>query len=432
MRQCLYLVGLLLLSACSNKTEQKEVFDAEAIHFANERLIKISMEDVYSPPVASRVFAYPNLAAYEVYQHRLGLSIINKIEPNTILQITTDTTQIDYSVASLTAYCKIAHLVVFSEYLVDSIEQNLNKKALSAGINKNRLEASKKYGEKIAEEIKKWISKDNYASVKAGDFYTQKSTDSSWVVTPPMFEQALEPNWKNLRPLTLPNLEDFKPKPRPAFSIKPGSEFFEAAKEVYEIGKKPSDEEKAIALHWDCNPNEYNNKGHNTFFIHKMSPPAHWMSIHAILSKQTKADFSKSLLGYALITSAMFDGIISCWHTKYTEELIRPETYINRYIDRKWQPFIQTPPFPEFTSGHSVVSGAASTILENLFPNTPFVDDTEVQFDLPARKFKSVLQAGEEASYSRFYGGIHYRFGIELGYEQGKKIGEHVNMAFNQ
>ena len=122
----------------------------------------------------------------------------------------------------------------------------------------------------------------------------------------------------------------------------------------------------------------------------------------------------------------MFDGIIACWHTKYTEELIRPVTYINRYIDNTWQPYIQTPPFPEFTSGHSVVSGCSSSILDAMFPKTPFVDYTEVRFGLPSRSFKSVHDAGEEASLSRYYGGIHYKFGIDNGLEQGRNIGRHI------
>ena len=154
------------------------------------------------------------------------------------------------------------------------------------------------------------------------------------------------------------------------------------------------------------------------------------MGIAKNLCQITQADFEKTLLTYASITSAMFDCIISCWHTKYTEELIRPVTYINRYIDETWQPFIQTPPFPEYTSGHSVVSGCSSSILNELFPEVAFVDYTEVEFGLPARKFSSVHEAGEEASLSRYYGGIHYKFGIDNGLAQGRKIGKHVLSFF--
>lgn len=122
----------------------------------------------------------------------------------------------------------------------------------------------------------------------------------------------------------------------------------------------------------------------------------------------------------------MFDGIVSCWTTKYENDLIRPVTYINRYIDRTYEPYIQTPPFPEFTSGHSVASGTATSVLAHLYNNSAFIDSTEVEFGYPARKFESISQAGLEASNSRFYGGIHYKYGVDNGLEQGRRIGNHI------
>jgi hypothetical protein len=126
------------------------------------------------------------------------------------------------------------------------------------------------------------------------------------------------------------------------------------------------------------------------------------------------------------------DAFISCWTAKYETQLIRPETYINRYIDPDWKPILQTPAFPEYTSGHSVASSSAATMLTHLLgDNYSFVDSTEVNYGLPPRSFKSFRHAADEAAISRLYGGIHYMPAIKNGVEQGKKVGEHAIAILN-
>ena len=430
VRIVIYIFLVLTIYNCKNPIV-KEALDAEIIHLANQKLLEISMEDIYSPPVATRVFAYPNIAAYEIYAHKYNYSAINKIAPNTIQNISSDSTQIDYSIASLMGYIHICKKVVFSEYLVDSFYTECRRKMSKAGISSDIIQSSENHGLMVAKQMSSWIDKDNYDIVKSDNFYTVKNSDSSWVLTPPSFDSALEPNWKNLRYLTIKNKTDFYPRRRPQFSSDKNSEFYQYAIEVYNISKQISEEQKNIALHWDCNPNEYNNIGHNTFFVHKISPPGHWVNITKPICKNNHASYLKTLESYALVTTAIFDGMIVCWDTKYTEELIRPVTYINRYIDPYWEPYIQTPPFPEYTSGHSTVSGAGSQVLDLLFTSTSFVDSTEVRFGLPSRHYKSILDAGQEASNSRLYGGIHYRFGVDNGLENGKIIGQHVFNAMH-
>jgi hypothetical protein len=100
---------------------------------------------------------------------------------------------------------------------------------------------------------------------------------------------------------------------------------------------------------------------------------------------------------------------------------------INKYLDQDWRPILQTPPFPEYTSGHSVVSAASSVMLTNLFgENFSFIDDTEVFLGLPERSFNSFEEASDEAAISRLYGGIHYIDACEKGVEQGKAIGHYI------
>ncbi len=426
MRVFIALISILILFSCTDETKTTSVFEAEAIHTANRKLIEISIEDIYSPPVATRVFAYPNLVAYEILMNGKGKSIIKNFITESYSPTLSDTLNIDYSIAAMHAYGLMAKKLVFSEYMADSIIAHFRAEALSKNVSNTRLEKSIEYANTIFDQINPWLNKDNYAKVKSDDFYTIRGHDSTWVLTPPNYEQALEPNWKNLRTLVIGDVKKFQPIKRPAFSTDKNSAFYKEAMKVYQQGNDNQDSTKGVAKHWDCNPNEFIQKGHNVTFNHRISPPGHWIGITKALCDATNADLEKSMLAYASITTAMFDGVISCWYTKYTEELIRPVTYINKYIDNTWKPYIQTPPFPEYTSGHSVVSGCSSSILELLFPKTAFVDYTEVEFGLPARSFASVHDAGEEASLSRYFGGIHYRFGVDNGLEQGRKIGKEV------
>ena len=274
--------------------------------------------------------------------------------------------------------------------------------------------------------MKAWIKKDNYKNVKAGDQYTILGIDSTWALTPPDYAQALEPNWYKLRPIVLKSHNEILPPARPPFSKEKGSDFYKNASLVMEEGNRNDSLHRKTALYWDDNPNEFNDTGHNTHFKHKVSPPAHWINITKSYLIQAKADLSQAITAYAAVSTAMFDGMITCWGVKYRENLIRPVTYINRHIDKNWKPLIQTPPFPEYTSGHSTVSGSASAILESMYPNTAITDSTEVPFGFKARTFKSATEAGREASDSRFYGGIHYKFGVDNGFENGTAIGKHV------
>src|SRR5690606_19085290 len=129
---------------------------------------------------------------------------------------------------------------------------------------------------------------------------------------------------------------------------------------------------------------------------------------------------------YALTSISLIDGFISCWDEKYRSKLVRPETYINEHIDEDWVPLLQTPPFPEYTSGHSVISTASAVTLTKLFgDNFSFLDSTEVEFGLTSRRFDSFMHASQEAAISRMYGGIHYRAAIEDGAVEGRAIGEY-------
>ena len=160
------------------------------------------------------------------------------------------------------------------------------------------------------------------------------------------------------------------------------------------------------------------------FATKKITPGAHWIGIAKIASRSSDSNFEKTLYTYTKTSIAIADAFISCWDEKYYSNLIRPETLINEHIDDSWEPVLQTPPFPEYTSGHSVVSGAAAVALTSIYGDDfAFDDDTELPYGLPVRSFNSFREAADEAAISRMYGGIHYRAAVEVGVKQGRDLG---------
>ena len=206
-----------------------------------------------------------------------------------------------------------------------------------------------------------------------------------------------------------------------------GSVFYKTMMEVYRIGKNPDTVRKATAHYWDDNPNVIVVEGHLMYYIHKVSPGGHWIMIaqQACIKKNVAVERTSYI--YTLTAVALFDAFIACWDEKFKTNLIRPVTIINQFVDQTWKPYIQTPPFPEFTSGHAVISNAAATVLTVLLgDHFEFTDETEIPFGNKPRHFNSFYDAAYEATMSRVYGGIHYPETARISILQGKAIGNHV------
>jgi hypothetical protein len=139
------------------------------------------------------------------------------------------------------------------------------------------------------------------------------------------------------------------------------------------------------------------------------------------------ASLSVAAEAYAKVGIGVADAFISCWWTKYNYNYIRPVSCIRALIASSWLPFVVTPPFPEYTSGHSVQSGATAEILTDIFgANYAFTDHTHDALGFVPRTFDSFYDAADEAAISRLYGGIHFRSAIDLGVAQGICVGQQV------
>ncbi len=418
-----------LIFACGKK-EESIVVSPDVLHKSIDKVTEIMIHDIFSPPVASRIFAYPNIAAYEIialkdptYNSLAGqvreLSAIPQPEATTI----------NHEVAAMVAHIDLSRRLIFSEEkltpLRDSLYMEWRRK------NEKVFNASKEYGLKVAEHIAAWMDTDMYNQTRTMPKFTVNTDDPTrWQPTPPAYMESIEPHWNKIRPFVIDSAGQFKPEPPPPFSMEEGSEFFKEVKEVYDISnqiteKGDESEEIAIAQFWDCNPYVSVTRGHLMFATKKITPGAHWIGIVKIATKKTKSDFAKTIFAYTKTSIAIADAFISCWDEKYRSNLIRPETLINAHIDENWKPVLQTPPFPEYTSGHSVVSGAAGVALTSIFgDNFAFDDDTEVPYGLPVRSFSSFEAAASEAAISRMYGGIHYRKAVDVGVKQGRDLGQ--------
>jgi len=394
----------------------------------NLKLVDIIMEDLFTPAVASRVKVYPNIAAYEILckRDKRILSLGNRL--NQFDGISNPKTKIDYSLSALFAFTTVGKKLVYSEYMFTDFEKAETSKWLR--FNKNDttlLKHSIEYAQTVAREVIVWMKKDNYDYTRTLSRYVLTDTAGAWIPTGPGYANALEPNWPLMRSFVFDSINMVKAIPNVRYSEDKNSQYYKNAMALYKQSINLDTSKRLIAWYWDNNPNILKSDGHVNYFIHKVSPCGHWIRIASQAIKNKNMDEYKTAEVFTLLSLSIYEAFLSCWIEKYQSNALRPETYINRLISPKWKSYIETPPFPEYTSGHSVISSASATILTALIPQPyAFTDSSEMYINLPPRKFKSFRDASNEASISRFYGGIHFMPSLTNGIIQGKDIGNFI------
>ena len=419
----------LAASALAKEDWRQKAKDPKLLHRAVKLITDVMVHDIYSPPVASRIYAYVAIAGYEaaVPGSQQYTSLAGQLHDLSSLPIPEAGKPLSFQLASVHAVLTVGKAMVISEKRVDEFHKKMLQDFRRWGMPEGVFQNSLAYGKAVAEHVLAWSAKDHYKETRSDPKYSVNDEEGTWKPTPPAYMRAVEPNWNKIRPFMIDSAQRFKPVPPTPFSTEKGSRFYKEAEEVYTTGASLTPEQTAIADFWDCNPFRMNVKGHVMFAVKKISPGGHWINITALASKKAHTDFIRSAEAYACVAITLADAFISCWDEKYRSNVIRPETYINQYIDPLWTPLLQTPPFPEYTSGHSVVSAAAASVLTRLFgENFVFADSTEMEFGLPVRHFTSFSQAAGEAAISRFYGGIHYMPSITNGLQEGTAIGSFI------
>lgn len=428
----LAIPALLMTSACTHPDRSAAALKDPLLFCATvKKLNNVVLENNFPPMIASRNYAYATIAAYEVvaagdpmhYQTLAG-----QIKHLPSLPKPVDTANIDFHLAALLAFTKVGNAVTFPEGSMMDYYNELIHIADSLGMPQAKQNGSKAFADTIAASILNWSKGDNYAQTRSATRYTVTQDSGRWVPTPPMYAQAMEPHWSEIRPMVLDSASMCRAIDPPVYSMKDkNGEYYKAVMEVKQVGDSLTKEQKHIADFWDDNPFKLNVSGHVMFATKKFSPPGHWMNIVGIAAKTAGADFNTTVAAYAKTAITLFDAFISCWEGKYRFNYIRPETVINQSIDPEWRPYIQTPPFPSFPSGHGTVSAAVAETMTSVFgDNLHFTDTSSLEFGIGSREITSFRNAAKEAAMSRLYGGIHYRFDNERGAASGKKVGELV------
>ena len=431
MRVLLFAAILVVAVSCSQRSSdyQQVLHNPVLYSKITGELTDVITYDIFTPPVASRIYAYSHLAAFEAMMHGDSSYTSLKGQLKEFDQVTAPDSGkvVDYPYASMIAFMEVGRTLTFSKDQTDKIVDSLKMLAHQHGMPEEMQKNSEEYGVAVAKTVLAWSKKDNYAQTRSAAKYTVPNDEGKWVPTPPGYFQAVEPQWRTIRTVAMDSCNQFAPPPPCAWSKVAGSEFYKMAKQVMDTAAALTEDQKALTNFWDCNGFKLNVVGHTMYATKAMTPGGHWMGITGIICQNQKADFDKTVYTYTTVSFALMDAFIACWDAKYTWSVIRPETVINKYIDPNWKPFLQTPPFPEYTSGHSIISTAAATVLEHIYGSqTPFKDSTERAWGWPDRSFKTPRQAADEAGISRFYGGIHYRPSIIVARDQGVKVGDWV------
>lgn len=421
-------VSLIFLALGSCHKARPVINEAEILHANEETLTRVIIYDVFTPPVASRIYGYTGLASYEAmrYSDPKYSSFITQIKGFEAPPVPEKGKSYNYTLAATKAFFTVAHKVTFS---IDTLKRYEDK---VYGMFKQALDdsvyiRSVAFGEKIGNLILKRAAVDNYPQTRGKPKYLGSNGHAQWRPTAPDYFDGVEYCWGTMKPFVINSSAQFPLPPPAPYSTDKNSDYVKQAQQVYQLNKNLTEEQKFIARFWDDNPFVVEHNGHMMFADKKITPGGHWMGITSIACKQTHANAVRTAQAYALTSIALYDSFICSWNTKYDYSYIRPITVINEDIDHDWLPLLQTPPFPEYPAGHADISGASAEVLTHLFgDNFKFQDTTEVRYIGLQRHFDSFLKAADETAKSRNYGGIHFLNGVNMGAAQGHEIGKFI------
>ncbi|MDT3401362.1 vanadium-dependent haloperoxidase [Mucilaginibacter terrae] len=421
------LLTCITITACKQK-EQSTINETEVLHQNEDQLTQLIIFDVFSPPVASRIYAYASLASYEAMRFKNDKyeSIAAKLHGFSTLPQPEKNKSYNYTLAATKAFFTVTRKVTFSVDSLKGYEDKLYAR-FKGMLDDSTFARSVAFGDTVGKAILKRAAKDNYMQTRAKPKFIGSNAPGKWHPTPPDYLDAVEYCWGTMKTFALDSSGQFAPPPPPAYSKSKESEYFKQNMQLYDQSKKLTKEQKDIARYWDDNPFVMQHTGHMMFANKKITPGGHWIGITAIACKQAKADAVKTAQAYALTSVAMFDAFICCWQEKFKSATIRPVSVINDEIDPQWLPMLQTPPFPEYPSGHSTITRSAAVMLTKLFGDKfAFQDTSDLRYIGMQRHFDSFVQAANEASISRYYGGIHYVNSVNAGADQGKKVSDFI------
>jgi hypothetical protein len=419
-----------------------------------------------SPPVAARVSAYASIALYEGWA--AGSDSLRSLagQVNGLDSLPRPPRGVDRALVALEAQTTVLREMyrggfASTDVAIAVLRDSLVAVRTAAGLRDEVRDRSLAYGAELGRAILEWAAADGFAARSRR--YTYGTGPAAWVstATPAQYRSqnlsgqtdvvllddptgkaaalagerslavnrpkqpgssapgidptaAMEPSWGELRPFAIPSADACWPAPPAPYSEGKDSEFYRQARAVYDAVNNLTPAQRATAYYWADNPGESG------------TPAGHWLGIISKVALDRQLSPERAVEVYALAAIAMADAFIASWKVKYQYNLVRPVTYIQRFMDPAWQTVVSTPPFPEYTSGHSVQSAAAAEALTSLLGEVEITDDIHVVIGHPPRVYPSFRAAAREAQISRLYGGIHYPMAIDVGADEGVCLGQAV------
>jgi len=381
------------------------------------------------PPVVARAYAYTGLALYEslvpgMPDNNSFAGQINGLNADMIPEAAPG--EYHWGVVANTVLAEMlrtcyANATAENLAAIDALEASYRNDLFASEADEDVLARSEEHGRAVALAIIAYADSDGQSNCFNTNFptsYVAPVGPGMWRPTPPLFALALQPYWGDVRPFLTRNISEEMPPPPPSYSTDPSSKFMEEVMEVYDVVNSQTPEEFVIAHYWSDDPGK------------SPTPAGHSLQILRQVLDWENANLAESAEAFALMGMSLHDAFISCWKAKYVYNLVRPITFIQVEIDPGFTIPLPTPPFPEYTSGHSVQSGAAAKVLTELFgEDYAFTDYAQVDrtdINGAPRSFPSFYAFADEAARSRLYGGIHFRSAIDEGIAQGLGVGENI------
>ncbi len=374
------------------------------------------------PPAAARVYGYAGVAFYEgvrrVFPDRYR-SLSGQLKGLSSLPEPRDGTHDWATVASVTEARVLKGLPTgtsrAARQQIDSLRSRQIEQRRSAGVSDEVIDRSQAYGQRLADALMTWIQQDGAQDLGSFPPWDPPSGEENWKRTPPDYLPALLPRWPRVRTFVI-DLGTHQPQSPPPYSEDTSSAFYQQLEEVYQTANQAGEEAVTTGRYWQDAPGQ------------SATPSGHWLSIAQQAATENGLDLGETARVFALTGITSADAFQSVWESKYSFTYIRPVTAIRRlFDDPDWLSSIKTPPHPEYTSGHSVSSGAAAEILNHAFGGAvSFTDRTNAERGFEPRSYDSFQAAAEEAGRSRVITGIHYPVSNQRGLAQGRSVAQAV------
>ena len=335
----------------SNKSADK--FPSAVASTWFEQLYNVVKAERTAPPPASRIYGITAVALYEsiVAGTEENRSLVGQLNDLTSVPRPQKNKKYHWPTVANVALANTIRglyptISLASLDAINNLEQRVFAQ-LQAVVPGPVCERSVAHGQAVATAILDWAATDGF-STHNNCPYVPAPVPGAWEPTSPLNPNPLQPCWGMIRPMVLTSGGECTPQGHPAFSIA-ASDFYAAGLEVYNVGLGLTLEQKTIADYWSDGPGATG------------TPPGHWIAIVSQIARKDGLSLAAAAEAYARVGIAVHDAFIQCWNTKYIANLQRPVTYINDNIDPGWRPYIATPSFPSYTSGHSTQSGAAAS-----------------------------------------------------------------------